>query len=61
MGKKNQTGLDLKSSNGPNIYTASARETPVVPKVQAPDSYGQTMAMRPAAQQDIDIWTRRGK
>jgi hypothetical protein len=34
---------------------ASARETLMVPEVWAPDLYGQTAAMRPAAQQDVDM------
>ncbi|KAF8227707.1 hypothetical protein L208DRAFT_1379662 [Tricholoma matsutake] len=47
--------LQRKSSNGPNQNATPASWTSLVPKAQAPTSYAQTAATRPAAQQDVDM------
>jgi exonuclease VII small subunit len=45
----------FESSNGPNRNATPASWMSLVPEAWAPNSYAQTAATRPAAQQDVDM------
>jgi TolA-binding protein len=54
-GKHPRHQQSFESSNGSDRNATPASWTSLVPEAQAPNSYAQTAATRPAAQQDVDM------